>query len=351
MSLTTSLWASIVGASLWGDMHTETDPEVVIVGGGIAGSAMAVQLARHGRRAGRLDHAALVPGVEGALCMHHPVACETLNRLAAEAGATVVRGVDEVHIHGGPTPAVSYRVDQRQVSHAPRLVVGADGRTSTVREQAGITLHRGAQDVLVTGVLVEGATDWPQDTYALGTEGDRMYFVFPQGGDRLRLYMCITPEQRDRFAGPTGAERGGEDTWTDPPFSEGVVLIGDAAGYNNPIIGQGLSLALRDVDLVSQLLLDSGDWSMETLRPYATERDERMRRVRFSAQMFVDLYCAFGPDGARRRGAFFGRRASGEDPTLEWALAPPLIGPDQLPPEAYDEAFRRKVLEPAAAGA
>jgi len=30
-----------------------------------------------------------------------------------------------------------------------------------------------------------------------------------------------------------------EDSWTDPPFAPGVLLIGDAAGHNDPIIGQG----------------------------------------------------------------------------------------------------------------
>jgi menaquinone-9 beta-reductase len=274
---------------------------------------------------------------------------------------------------------VSYRFDNQILSVSPRLIVGADGRTSTVREQASIELHRAEETNLIAGLLVEGAPDWPQDVYALGTEGDRMYFVFPQGGDRLRLYMCIAPDQRERFAGTDGASSllrsfelaclphsatiaaarpigpcatwSGEDTWTDPPFVDGVVLIGDAAGYNGPIIGQGLSLALRDVELVSQLLQESADWSAETLRPYATERAERMRRVRFSASLFSDLFCAFGPEGAQRRGMFFGRMANGEDPTLEWVIAPVLIGPDQLPPQAYDETFRQKVLSGVTASA
>jgi flavin-dependent dehydrogenase len=35
----------------------------------------------------------------------------------------------------------------------------------------------------------------------------------------------------------------GEDTWTETPYVEGIVLIGDAGGYNDPIIGEGRSLA------------------------------------------------------------------------------------------------------------
>ena len=37
------------------------------------------------------------------------------------------------------------------------------------------------------------------------------------------------------------------DTWTDRPLGEGLALIGDAAGSSDPHIGQGLSIALRDV--------------------------------------------------------------------------------------------------------
>jgi menaquinone-9 beta-reductase len=37
-----------------------------------------------------------------------------------------------------------------------------------------------------------------------------------------------------------------------------VVLVGDAAGHNDPIIGQGLSIALRDVRLVGEAILAGG---------------------------------------------------------------------------------------------
>lgn len=40
----------------------------------------------------------------------------------------------------------------------------------------------------------------------------------------------------------------------------GVVLIGDAAGYNDPVLGQGLSIAVRDVRFVAEALLAEPDW-------------------------------------------------------------------------------------------
>jgi 2-polyprenyl-6-methoxyphenol hydroxylase-like FAD-dependent oxidoreductase len=328
----------------------------------------------------RIDLSSLVPGVPGTLCLHHPVASETLTQLAASSGTEVVRGVEDIMVNSGPRPSVSYRVDRSETTIQCRLVVGADGRNSTVRQQTGIPMHRAELTNVVAGLLVEGATEWPQDTLALGVEGDRMFLAFPQGGDRVRLYLAIAPDQRDRFAGPEGTARflntfelrsmpggavlaaakpigpcatlGGEDTWTDEPYDEGVVLIGDAAGYNGPIIGQGLSIALRDVELVSQALLGETDWSSPAIfQAYGADRAERMRRVRFMADLHAALFCSFSPEAVQRRGGFFGRLASGQDPRLQWVVGAPLVGPYNLPPQAFEESFRREVLatDPGAA--
>ena len=61
-------------------------------------------------------------------------------------------------------------------------------------------------------------------------------------------------------AGPC-ATFSGEQTWCDQPYADGVVLLGDAGGYDDPVDGQGLSLALRDVRQLSELLLATDDWT------------------------------------------------------------------------------------------
>ncbi len=48
--------------------------------------------------------------------------------------------------------------------------------------------------------------------------------------------------------------------------------IGDAAGHNDPIIGQGLSITYRDVRIVRDLMLENRDWTPAIFRPYADER-------------------------------------------------------------------------------
>ena len=161
--------------------------DVAIVGGGIAGSSLAYALASAGRRvtvlessveyedrvrgesvmpwgvkearnlgveqilldAGahvtpawmqyseRVDEPAIVPmsmmveGIPGCLNMRHPDACQVLIDTAAAAGATVVRGVHDVHMSAGQDVSVTYSSDRAGEVRA-RLVAGADGRLSLI---------------------------------------------------------------------------------------------------------------------------------------------------------------------------------------------------------------------------
>ena len=138
------------------------------------------------------------------------------------------------------------------------LVVGADGRSSTVRRQAGISLQRDHPINYLTGLLVDGLAEIPDESDVMVCEGDGLLFMFHQGGGRARLYVCQGRSGQRRFAGPDGAAQflaawkpgcyplselvaegipagpcatyPGDDTWTDTPFADGVVLVGDAAG-------------------------------------------------------------------------------------------------------------------------
>lgn len=121
-----------------------------------------------------------------------------------------------------------------------------------------------------------------------------------------------------RIAGPC-ATFTAENTWTELPLADGVVLVGDAAGYNDPNIGQGLSLAMRDVR-VPELLLGSNDWSLSTLRLYAEERRERLRRQRFLERL----------------------RAGDDDAQL--ALRPIIVGPHRLPADVFTDEFHQALL-------
>ena len=133
------------------------------------------------------------------------------------------------------------------------------------------------------------------------------------------------------------------DTWTDEVSVPGVVLIGDAAGYNDAIIGEGLSIALRDARSVAETLTDGPDWSREAFGDYARERSERMRRLRICASLTTDLRCTFTPEGRARRAAFFG--AVGDDPSLAAVIfVAPIAGPEAAPAEAFDRSNIDRIL-------
>ncbi|HEY2664654.1 MAG TPA: FAD-dependent monooxygenase [Candidatus Binataceae bacterium] len=412
-------------------MHLGDDAEVLVVGGGVAGGALATTLARAGlgvmiiekslehidrvrgewlapwgvaeaERLGlynqllksgghhldrhiaygeeiapeaaateAMDLRAFAPSLKPPLCMRHPVMCDLLNQEAMRAGAVLLRGVTDLKLQTGARPEVSYRHLGTVHSIKPRIVIGADGRNSTVRNQAGIELHRDPNHHLMTGMLVDNTDGWPEGLETIGTENDIHFLVFPQSASRARLYICYRSDQKLRFAGDGGPRRfldafqltsvpgseylasgapagpcnsyGNEDTWTDAPLAPGVVLIGDCAGHNDPILGQGLSIAYRDVRMVRDLMLDNRQWTAAIFQSYVEERRERMRRLRFAASLLSVISAEFGPEARARRLRI--REKSRKDPMAASALAAAFMGPEALPPEAFTEQYRKSLLQ------
>jgi menaquinone-9 beta-reductase len=404
-------------------MHTR--PEVVVVGAGIGGSALAIVLARAGiavtvveKSLVHVDHvrgewvapwgvaetqrlglyetliaagghhlgrhiaygddidavtaeAQLLDmtafenaGFKPPLCMRHPDMCNLLNGEAIKAGVELIRGVADVQVTAGSAPEVRFRHDGVERTLNPRIVIGADGRNSVVRAQVGIEQHRDPTHHLMAGMLVDNTTGWPADLQVFGTEERINFLAFPQSAERVRLYICYSLDDKRRFAGADNQARfldafrlatvpgsehlangtpsgpcnsyGNEDTWTDVPYVPGVVLIGDAAGHNDPIIGQGLSISYRDVRIVRDLMLENRDWTADIFQPYAEERRERMRRLRLTASTFSILSVEFGDRARERRRRVREERLHNSFPDLGPAA---FIGPDVLPAELFDETI------------
>jgi menaquinone-9 beta-reductase len=276
--------------------------------------------------------------------------------------------VTEVSV--GAHPGVTYEVDGKTTQATCRLLIGADGRTSEVREAAKIVLHQDKPHHWFAGLLVDGAAGWNADMQAIGTEGDFAFLAFPQGGGRVRVYGGYALAQNQRFRGPEGPRRFldafalscspenrhlvagtpagplfsyfNNDSWTDQPFAEGVVLVGDAAGWNDPIVGLGLSITYRDVRIVSELLKGDDDWAALSFASYAEERAERMRRLRFAAHLQAAIDMEFGEAAKARRRRLFEQGAS--DPSLRAHGFAVMAGPEALPPEMFTEAHRARVL-------
>jgi len=301
------------------------------------------------------------PDVPGVMTLAHPAHCQALWDAAVGAGATARRGVVVTRIEAGADPRVEYEVGgQRQEARA-RLIVGADGRPSSVREAFGVALQSTAPRNWLGGMLAEGTNGWDRNVWTIGTEGDFAYAIFPLAGDRMRVYGLWPTDQRHRFGGEDGARKfltafdvgccpRGEviagagaagpmlaflnnETWSDAPFVEGGVLIGDAAGWTDPVIGCGLSSAYRDARLIAETLLGSRDWSPAAFAPYAAERSERLRRLRVIGDITSGFFCEFGELGRRRRRRF--NETVQTDPLMSAHLVANLAGPDAQPPEIF----------------
>ncbi len=310
----------------------------------------------------------MVEGIPGALNMRHPDACQALIDAAAAAGATVVRGVHDVKLSAGQPVSVTYTTDRAEEMRA-RLVVGADGRSSTVRRQAGIVLQRDDPVNYIAGLLVDGLAGIPDDQDVMVSEGDQLLLMFHQGGGRARLYVCLGRSGQRRFAGTdaaslflaawkagcyplsglvtTGAAAGpcatypGDDTWTDTPFADGVVVIGDAAGHNDPVVGQGLSIALRDARIVRDLILD-GPGPAADFGPYGRERSERMRRLRLIADV-VSVTYAEDADNRMARRAFIGEKMASMDADVFPLLVGFMTGPETVPDSLVDPGILDRI--------
>jgi 2-polyprenyl-6-methoxyphenol hydroxylase-like FAD-dependent oxidoreductase len=249
----------------------------------------------------------------------------------------------------------------RSETISSRLVVGAEGRTSVVRSSARFPVQRDLDDMMIAGILLENvaaAEDTLQGIYnfSLG----HLVVVGPQGGGRVRMYLCYHDGTQARFQGPgdvarfvEGCKKTGANaamfenarqigplatfssahSWVDHPFRDGVALIGDSATSSDPSWGQGLSLTLRDSRVLRDHLLRNDDWNAAG-DAYADEHDGYAGRMHNFHKWMTAMYLATGPTADARRAKampLIAQDASRQPDAL-------FVGPD-LP---MDEAAKRR---------
>ena len=250
--------------------------------------------------------------------------------------------------------------DGKDIQIAARLVIGADGRASVVASSLGLMRpHRLRRMALIQYVSgLEGPEDRgeiyldPPDYAILNPVAPGLVnlgLVVPLGharpfarrletffGARLRQLRHLAPrlegmkaEGRLMAMGPL-AYRVGE------PRVGGVMLVGDAAGFYDPLTGEGLFTALRSAELLTETAhaaLTRDDVSAGALAAYAGARGREFAaksRVTRVLQLLI----------ARRRLSNLAAHALARRP----ALLDTLLGVfgDFVPPrELFGSAFPR----------
>jgi 2-polyprenyl-6-methoxyphenol hydroxylase-like FAD-dependent oxidoreductase len=308
------------------------------------------------------DVSKVIEGVPGLLCAGHVDMRETLAQEAGRAGAQMLRGVNHVDVQPGARPVVSFEHEGAIQTITGALVLVADGKNSRIRKQLGIDLFSSGPRACITGMLIDDGGVWDRAETTQGVFGENLIYVMPRGDNLSRLYVTRTVDNPNRFtgagkeqrmldclnveglpfgkqlsqakpAGPCGSFIA-DDSWTGKPYVEGVVLMGDTAGWSNPVTGQGLAIALRDARIITDLFLEAdGAWNINLSHSYAAERSERMARLRYASAL-LDLMTAHGQeDRALRRKRMFKRLHS--NPGLAKALDACHLGPWNVADDAF----------------
>jgi 2-octaprenylphenol hydroxylase len=339
-------------------MTPECDFDVLVVGGGLVGAACALALKRDGLRVGLLESAVPAPlpndtGWDSRIYAVTPGNVAWLRGLgvwdtldatriapihrmevwgdderaklefdAYESGALELGVIAESRLmldglwrrlqHDGvdllcPARPAGLKIEMDAAmltledGHTVRtkLLVGADGAQSWVRQQAGIAPLL-ARDYGQWGVVANFAAEHPHRNVARQWfRRDGILAWLPLPGNRISMVWSTPEAHAKQLLGlealelcSTVAEAGGmalgrlqlltaaagfplQLQYNDSLIRPRLALIGDAAHRVHPLAGQGVNLGFRDAAALAETLLagrqhDAGDWQL--LRRYERSR-------------------------------------------------------------------------------
>ena len=139
---------------------------------------------------------------------YHPQMQEALIEAAAVAGADVHRGAKVRGIKTGAIPIVVAEIDGHEVEIRTRLAVGADGRTSSARKWGGFKVQRDPDQTMIAGLLFDDmpAPDDSAHLFPYAKFGLSV-LLFPQGHGRVRSYFCYPAKNEYRLSGKKNGQR------------------------------------------------------------------------------------------------------------------------------------------------
>jgi 2-octaprenyl-6-methoxyphenol hydroxylase len=182
-----------------------------------------------------------------------------------------------------------------------RLLVGADGARSAVREKAGIATHgwNYDQSAIVTTVAHERDHNGRAEEHFLPAGP---FAILPLTGKRSSIVWTETAREAERLLALPDAEFHGElekrfglhlgdievagprkafplGLFTARSFiAQRIALIGDAAHIIHPIAGQGLNMGLRDAAALAEVIADAARLGLDPGAENVLTRYQQWRR-------------------------------------------------------------------------
>jgi len=204
--------------------------------------------------------------------------------------------------------------DIQEITVEAKLIVGADGTNSKVREVLQLPIEEKSYDAF--GVLAQIETEqhpkgWAYERFTaegpvalLPIEGNNHKAVLVCSADNVDAIKALSDKEYiDLFASKMG-ERLGRFTQVSPrivyPLKETyvsqmvkgrAVLMGNASHTQHPVAAQGLNLGIRDIETFLKMIQENnGLQSTEWLQSYATLREPDHQKVMGLTDSLIQVF-------------------------------------------------------------
>ena len=237
----------------------------------------------HGDADSRLDFSAYESGISelGWIVEASLMSCELWENAKRQSNLSVFRGSPPDSLEAAEQEAI-LTLSNGQTLRA-RLVVGADGRDSWVREAAGLKCTTSPYGEL--GVVANFACQVPHRNVArqwfrhdgilawLPLPGERISMVWSTPEPHASELLALEEDELCRRVASAGNGELGQFTLLTPPvafplrliqvsrtIAPRLALIGDAAHGIHPLSGHGINLGFQDARVLAEYLASAPEW-------------------------------------------------------------------------------------------